>query len=208
MSSKQQDSEQEAFKSECWEAVMLENLLPDTAPWRTKDLNGDTLAHLYAKYGVLPDSFSEWKLCSRRTGKTVAEVAMENDTLPENFVRYDLFPVLFPGKSLTDVKEAFAIIPTLKTQLQTATSNYEILRHSCLKSQLIRDDYEKTRQSLSERVQVSVQKSSEALAAKREEIKESVPFSHDLSLIEISIYGSIILASLAIKYFMLTKSIR
>ncbi len=199
MASKNQLQEQEIFKEKCWQLVSQKEKLPEipNIPWKTKNIDGDTLAHLYAEYAVLPDSFSEWKLCSRRTGKTVAEVAMEHDTLPESFDRYDMFPILFPGKSLFDVQEAFETLPHLRCVINSMSDEIERMSKEQPRLEPVE---EKLRQDLSDRIEKSVQQTSEELRIEREKEVENPPMKVD-TLIDLGVIGGVTLLGLLAIYF-------
>lgn len=147
MASKEQLDKYEAFKDKCWELVMNEEPLPDNVPWKSRDLKGFTIAHHYAKYAVLPETFTGWSLKGGKKDITVAEVAFVNNTLPDNFGRWDLFPLLFPGKTMQDVKEAFEYVEQAKAEFQR-----NVVEH----------------RELMDRIEKSVKESSDELKAKRD----------------------------------------
>lgn len=202
MASKQQAWEQEALKETYWELVAKREKFPENVhiPWKTKNEDGDTLAHIYARYAVLPDSFSEWKLCSRRTGKTVAEVAIENNTLPESFDRYDLFPILFHGHSLYEVKKEFDNIPSLKNDIKVLSDEIERLEGTSKYQPRLEPVQEQIRQDLSDRIEKSVEQTSAELRAEREKEVENPPMKVD-TLIDLGVIGGVTLLGLLAIYF-------
>ncbi len=198
MASKKQLQELEAFKNQCWELIKQKEKLPENTniPWRIRNENGDTLAHIYATYAVLPDSFSEWKLRSDRNGQTVAEVAAQYYTLPDSFDRYDMFPNLFSGHSLAEVKKEFDNIPSLKNDINVLNDELDRMRKENVKLESVEKEL---RKSLSDRIEKSVEQTSAELAAEREKNTDILSSSYG-SLIELGILGGVTLVGLLAIY--------
>lgn len=100
----------EVTSEKIFKAIKAMKPLPENTPWLLRNERGETVAHLYAAYAFLPQSFNQWGARVGVGGETVAEIALANHTLPSTFSRYDLFPSLFPMRSFYDIKEALELL--------------------------------------------------------------------------------------------------
>lgn len=80
----------------------------DFKQWGLTDTWGNTVAHIAAENGVLPEGFDEWAL-EDADGASVAHVAAEFGSLPPHFDQWDLKGT--GGKTVREVYEENADIP-------------------------------------------------------------------------------------------------
>jgi len=70
---------------------------------------GDTLAHVAARYGYLPDDFRGWAWMSSGSGETVAHVAAMYGHLPKDFYNWELAGQ--SGETVAHVAAEFSSLP-------------------------------------------------------------------------------------------------
>jgi hypothetical protein len=80
----------------------------DFKQWGLTDIWGNTVAHIAAENGVLPEDFDEWAL-SDADGASVAHYAAEFGTLPSGFDQWDLKGT--DGKTVREVYDKHSANP-------------------------------------------------------------------------------------------------